>query len=164
MNVRFRGWFRPAPALLLAIPLVTFEVSANDPLGALRLFLTAEDRAELNDLRSGAKPVIVPVVVEVPEPEPEPKPKPRPRPKPKPKPLPSVTLQGYVSRSDGQNNVWVNGRPVEEGQQASKKVRVLAIDDNGGTANIHLPDQSTLKLKPGQRFDPAAKRVVDPLD
>ncbi|MEM7206623.1 MAG: hypothetical protein AAF434_02250 [Pseudomonadota bacterium] len=132
---------------------------ANDQLGGYRLFLSSEQRAQLDRKRDGVEEVVVPVVVEAP------KPKPKIEPKPKPKPeLPSVSLQGYVVRGDGENTVWLNNRPVEEGQRAARDVRVLSIDESSGDAEVNLANEKTIRIKPGEKFEPKAEQVIDPVN
>ncbi|MEM7292223.1 MAG: hypothetical protein AAF420_02350, partial [Pseudomonadota bacterium] len=147
--------------VVLVVPILwaASNASANESesLEGLRLFLTPEQRLRLNNRRDGIEPIIVPVIVEAPVVEEPPKPKP----KPKPVVLPRVTFQGYVTRSDGETTVWVNNRPVGEGQQVRKNVRVLSVDEGAGKTRVSLPDNSTISLKPGQRFEPKNRRVVD---
>ena len=151
-------WIGFVTAVTLAAGWSPVPVAADQSLSGLRLFLSAEQRQKLNDKRSGVEKPVVPIVVEKPKLQP-----PKPKLKPKPIVLPRVTLQGYVARSDGKPTVWVNNRPLQEGEFAGKKVRVIGLNEESGSASITLPDDSTVTLQPGQRFDPNKKRVVDPV-
>ena len=149
-----------AAIVICSLPLV--PVTA-DALGDARLFLTAAQRATLDNARANPK-----------KPEPPEPPKPVEKPKPvvkkvvkrkvekKPSPvLPEVTLQGFVQRSGGESTVWVNNRASKEGDVVGKQVQLLSMDGDDGDVTIKMPDQSRIKLKPGQEFQPKGRKIVD---
>lgn len=63
-----------------------------------------------------------------------------------------VALNGIVSRSDGRQTVWVNGRPV-----TAAEVRLR----DPATAVILLPGGGPVRLRVGQTLDPVSGRVEE---
>ena len=123
----------------------------------LRLFLTPDERWQLDNARRDLDKKIEPVVE-------KPKPKPVKRVRKKPKALPAVKLQGYVKRSSGESTVWINDRTTTQGEKTNEDLRLIATDKNGGNVQIKMPDKSLIELKPGQRFDPDGKKIVDSVE
>jgi hypothetical protein len=62
----------------------------------------------------------------------------------------TVTLNGVVLRSDGQNTVWVNGHSSND--KASRDVTARLTNDPAA-ATITVPGSATTKLRVGQRLD-----------
>lgn len=77
--------------------------------------------------------------------------------------VPDVHLQGYVRRSDGPPAVWVNDGNTLRGDRVGGRLQVQSGRIDGGTVLIRLPDGRSIRLKPGQRYDPDSGRVVDAL-
>ena len=122
-----------------------------------RLFTTAAERARLDELRTARS--------EQPERKAETA-EPargtsaaRSEPAPKPPPAPEVTLRGFVRRTDGPDAVWVNEGSTLGGLAGGIRVDSGRLD--GDTVVIRLPDGRTVRLRPGQTWDPASGRVVD---
>ncbi len=151
----------PAGALLVIGMLLADITCAQtgDSLAGLRLFLSVQDRTRLDSKRREMDEVVVPpIVVE------QPKPKPQPERKRPPRSMPRIELQGYVSRGDGENTLWINGRVVDKDQVVGSKLHLMSIDREDGEVRIEMPNKSVIGLKPGQRFEPKTKKIVDLLD
>lgn len=81
----------------------------------------------------------------------------------KPPEVPEVRLQGFILRSDGPPAVWVNERNTLGGDRIDGNLQVESGRIQGQTVLIRLPDGRTVRLKPGQRFQPDSGRVTDVL-
>lgn len=117
-----------------------------------RLFTTPAERARLDQLRLTSKPpsgqelldeqtegvVVVPVAP------------------------PSVSVQGYITRSDGKKGtVWINNTPVQENDEAGD-VRVKKLPQNGNQVQISIPSIGRdLKLKAGQIYVPETDSISE---
>lgn len=152
-----RAWVATMAALaaLVALSAVVAPVHATD-LG--RLFLTPAERAALDRARLGA---------DVPEPTP---------PVEAPAPLDLVVdeviedlepvrVDGFVRRSGGPATVWVNGTDSYQGNLGEHGLDAddLRVDE----ARVRLPVPATgevVSLKPGQAWDPNARRVTEPYE
>ncbi|UTY59886.1 hypothetical protein [Massilia sp. erpn] len=64
---------------------------------------------------------------------------------PPPAPAEPVQLNGVIRRSGGKSVVWVNNVPQES----------PAVRAKGGALSVPLPTGGSVKLKPGQSFNPA---------
>src|SRR4030095_7634102 len=94
-------------AVLLAA-LATPGVAQEPSLG--RMFLTPEQRAALDNARRNrirAEALAATVAK-----------------KPRIPPARSVTINGIVSRSDGESTIWVNGRPTEGQTEDGMRVTI----------------------------------------
>ena len=133
---------------LVGLGLLSPGIRADD-LG--RLFTTPEERQMLEALRNQPRRAEAP-----PEPlEPE-------APAPKPPPLQSVRVDGFVSRSRGNNTVWINGTNSLTGDLRSHQVDVNVRGIRGQTVPVRVQNSPVgVGLKPGQSFDPSDSRVVD---
>lgn len=137
--------------LLVAAQLLAM-ISVNAAPLEGRLYTTPAERARLDQLRLTSKPpsgqelqdeqtegvVVVPVAP------------------------PSVSVQGYVKRSDGKKGtVWVNNQPVQENDEAGD-VRVKKLPQNGNQVQISIPSLGRdLKLKAGQVYEPETNRISE---
>lgn len=137
--------------LLAAMQVLTINSISAAPLEG-RLFTTPTERARLDQLRLTSKPpsqqemldeqteevVIVPVA---------------PR---------SVSVQGYITRSDGKKGtVWINNTPVQE-NDAAGDVRVRKLPQNGNQVQISIPSIGRdLKLKAGQVYVPETDSISE---
>lgn len=74
----------------------------------------------------------------------------------------SVSVQGYVKRSDGKKGtVWVNERPLQENSEAGD-LRVGKLPPRGNQIEIDLPaNGKRLKLKAGQIYLPETDSVSE---
>lgn len=106
-----------------------------------RLFLSPEQRAQLDAQRYGppaADPALAP-------------------PPPPPPPAPPVELNGVVVRSSGRSTVWLN----EEVQNEPHNRLARDKSGNPGTLTLRLSTGQVVRLKPGQRYDPASGTVTE---
>ena len=103
-----------------------------------RLFLSPEQRAQLDTQRYGAPP---------PDPALAPPP-------PPPPPAPPVELNGVVQRSSGRSTVWLN-------QEAQNEPHNRLARGQPGILTLRLSNGQVVLLKPGQRYDPASGTVTE---
>jgi hypothetical protein len=115
-----------------------------------RLFTTPSERASLDHLRKTTRlPTNIPVDQPVGE-------------RAAPVMPPSVSVQGYVKRSDGKKGtVWLNGEPVQEGTDLGD-MKVGKMRSNGNQVPIQLQaGGKNLNLKAGQSYDPETNSVSE---
>jgi hypothetical protein len=131
--------------------LISFAQSTSaETLG--RLFTTPAERARLEQLRH-----VPPVEEKQAEKEQEPTALPT-----EPVEIPNITVQGYVTRSDGSNTAWVNGQNSLDGDLESQHIRVPTRGIQGGRVSVQLPEGGrSVRLRPGETFSPSASRVTD---
>lgn len=121
-------------AVLLMATFFGGEIAFGQEESLGRLFYTPEQRAALNaNIRSRsetpAKPVPVP---------------------------PSVSLNGVLTRSDGERTVWVDGRVYYQGKNPSD-MQVITRSADPGRAELKLPGvKRRMRVRVGQRVDPAS--------
>ena len=106
-----------------------------------RLFLSPEQRAQLDAQRYGP-------------PAPDPALAAPPSPPPPPPPAPPVELNGVVQRSSGRSTVWLN-------QEAQNEPHNHLARGQPGTLTLRLSNGQVVLLKPGQRYDPASGTVTE---
>ena len=133
--------------MVLALLLAWVAVPAfadEPPLG--RLFLTPQQRATLDDARRNR------IQAEALAAAADKKPK---------VPLAkSVTINGVVSRSDGESTVLVNGRPTDG--QTEDGTRVVISPGTDGSVVVREPEKGrSVRLKVGQRADMLSGRVQE---
>ena len=107
-----------------------------------RLFLSPEQRAQLDAQRYGP-PAPDPAMAA-----------PAPPPPPPPPPAPPVELNGVVQRSSGRSTVWLN-------QEAQNEPHNHLASGKPGTLTLRLSNGQVVLLKPGQRYDPASGTVSE---
>ena len=105
-----------------------------------RLFLSPEQRAQLDAQRYGP-PAPDPAMA-------------APAPPPPPPPAPPVELNGVVQRSSGRSTVWLN-------QEAQNEPHNRLASGKPGTLTLRLSNGQVVLLKPGQRYDPASGTVSE---
>jgi len=135
--------------LLILLMFVSTAALAAEPFG--RLFTTPAERATLDHLRQTRKvePVNVDTatqeILEL-----------------APVTPPSVSVQGYVKRSDGKKGtVWVNDQPVQESSSADG-VEVGKLPKTGNEVQLKVPGlDRSLKLKAGQAYDPETDSITE---
>ncbi|PIF12786.1 hypothetical protein [Janthinobacterium sp. 13] len=108
------------------------------PLG--RLFLSPQQRAQLDAQRHGPPPPDPALAA--------------PAPPPPAPPAPPVELNGVVQRSSGRSTVWLN-------QEAQNEPHNRLARDKPGTLTLRLSNGQAVLLKPGQRYDPASGTVTE---
>lgn len=136
--------------MLLALSsLLTFSTAnAAPPTG--RLFTTPTERANLDRLRQTSKLPSQEQLLDEEEITAAPV-------------LPgSVSMQGYVKRSDGKKGtVWVNNEPVQESSDIGE-VQVGKLPKSGGQVQINIPASGrSVKLKAGQIYIPETDSVSE---
>ena len=133
---------------IVGLGLLSPGIRADD-LG--RLFTTPEERQMLEALRN-----------QPPLPEAPPEPLEPEALAPEPPPVQSVRVDGFVSRSRGNNTVWINGTNSLTGDLGSHQVDVNVRGIRGQTVPVRVQNSPVgVGLKPGQTFDPSDSRVVD---
>jgi hypothetical protein len=149
-----RGFAIAALVALVGTPTVQ---SAETPgrFDDERLFTTAEQREYLNALRAGSPAPERPQDdrrQEVIPPEVEKKAR---------KKQPSVTLHGFVRRSDGRSAVWANHQSTLKDERLAEDIRIDSGRIEGTAVLVTLPDGRKIRLEPGQVWDADRNRVVD---
>lgn len=122
--------------------------SAQEPVLG-RLFLTPEQRAALdNARRNRIRAEAVAATADK---------------KPKIPPARNVTINGIVSRSDGESTIWVNGRPTEG--QTDDGMRVTISPDSQSSVLVREPVKGKrVRLKVGQSADLISGRIDEPYE
>jgi len=137
--------------LLFACLTLSVQVHAVEGLG--RLFTTPEERANLDYLRQTTKAEVLkesteasteaiqPIAPVIPS---------------------SVSMQGYVKRSDGKKGtVWVNNHPMQE-DTANGDVEVGKLGRDGNQVQLKLPSTGKgFNLKAGQVYVPGSDSVKE---
>lgn len=70
-----------------------------------------------------------------------------------------VLLNGVVQRRDGTSVVWMNGQEI--GPDRQQAVQVRRGPGHQARVTLTAPDGNTIRLKPGQAWDPATGRVTE---
>ena len=115
-----------------------------------RLFSTEDERVELNALRNDPNyGKVVEDEQAVPAGEPLPMPG-------------SITVNGFVRRSNGRHATWVNGSRILSGESIRDGIRLEPDGLSLGTVRLVLPNGlDVLSLKPGQRLDVLEGQVLE---
>lgn len=137
---------------LCLILLIAQSVYAEERMG--RLFMTPAERINLDYIRQSSKlpdKIIRPEVsVAVDEDVTA-----------KAAPVSSVTMQGYVRRSDGKGTVWINHQPVRE-TSSEGEIQVGKVGTKDGKVKLKLPGVAKdVMLKAGQTYDPSSGAIVE---
>jgi len=134
--------------LVLSLAALAGSALAQEPeLG--RLFLTPEQRAALdNARRNKIRAEALAATSDK---------------KPKIPPARNVTINGIVSRSDGESTVWVNGRPTEG--QTEDGMLVTVSPGSQSSVVLREPRKGKqVRLKVGQRADLVSGKVQEPYE
>lgn len=126
---------RRLPLLALAL-IIAVPAGAAEPLG--RLFFTPAQRAKLDAGKAITEPKKAGPTVQGPR---------------------SVTVNGIVTRSDGESTVWVNGAPA--GTRRPNAAPIMAKPAGEATARVRVMD-SDARLRVGQTLDRRSGRVLEP--
>jgi hypothetical protein len=123
-------------AMLVALPVNEAALAQDETLG--RLFYTARQRAALDaNVRSASQRVEEPI------------------------PIPSsVTLNGVVTRSDGEQTVWIDGRAYHRSETGD--LEVITRPAEPGTAEIKVrgvPNRRSVRV--GQQLDPVSGKTFE---
>jgi len=141
--------FLTALCLLLSL-IPSASVSAAESFG--RLFTTPPERSSLDYLRQTTK---------APTPD-EPSQANLETPPPAPVIPDSISMQGYVKRSDGQKGtVWVNNKPMQE-DSANGEVEVGKLGRDGNEVKLKMPvTGKDFNLKAGQVYRPGSDHISE---
>lgn len=137
------------PWMILIGVLLAQAALAAEPLG--RLFSTPAERARLDVVRQ-TKKVMIPQTVELEQQPSVVVDKPL---------LPNtVTLQGYVKRSDGKKGtVWINQQAVQE-NDSNDEVAVGRLSANSNRVPVKIKaNGKQFSLKAGQQYAPDTNQV-----
>src|SRR4249920_3593014 len=129
---------------VLLTALGTPGIAQEPSLG--RLFLTPEQRATLdNARRNRIRAEALAATVDK---------------KPKIPAARSVTINGIVSRSDGESTIWVNGHPTEG--QTEDGMRVTISPGSQSAVVLREPEKGRrVRLKVGQKADLISGRIQE---
>lgn len=129
--------------LLLALVLAVGEAPAGEPLG--RLFFTPAQRAQLDTARNQKSRATLESEKEEAAPVPE-----------------VVTYGGLVRRSDGKTTVWINNRPINDGQAAGR-LPISSRVRPDGSVNLEVPKtERSVNLKIGQSVEILSGTIEEP--
>src|SRR4051812_6559397 len=71
----------------------------------------------------------------------------------------TAKLNGVVTRSDGENTVWINGHTIG---QKDPPIKATASPTDPAVARVQLPDgKNEVKLKVGQRYVRSTAKIVE---
>ncbi|MEO8009524.1 MAG: hypothetical protein ABI728_13535 [Betaproteobacteria bacterium] len=132
-----RRYLRVFAVLIAALP--WWPAHTAEPLG--RLFFTPAQRNALDAGKHVRTSQISPAsAVRVPQ---------------------EVTLNGVVTRSDGESTVWVNGRPLD--QRPDSGVNATASGSDPAAARVKVRGASnTVRMRVGQRLRPSTGKMPSP--
>ncbi len=122
--------------LLGVFPVFHAALAQEEPLG--RLFYTARQRAALDaNIRSASERAKKPIPIP-----------------------PSVTLNGVVTRSDGEQTVWIDGRAYHRNESGA----LQAITRSGDPAVVEIkvpgvPNRRSVRV--GQQLDPVTGETYE---
>jgi hypothetical protein len=125
-------------ALFLALVLQTGNAAFAQDEALGRLFYTPAQRAALDaNIRSVSKQA-----------------------RPAPAPPRSVTVNGIVTRSDGERTVWIDGRAYHRDDTAGMQIRVEPEDPAAVEIKVQgVPRRQSVRV--GQRLDPATGQTLE---
>jgi hypothetical protein len=142
------------PVFLIGLTSAPLQAAAEDGFG--RLFSSSAERKKLDILRKNQKLIVASpqqsarleqVADELPE---------------------SITLQGYVKRSDGSTTLWVNNKAVQENSiQDDVEIGGLSKQNNSAkngsdSLNVRIPATGkNVRLKAGQVYEPETGQIVE---
>lgn len=127
---------------LTAASLPWWPMHAAEPMG--RLFFTPAQRSALD----AGKAIATPKSSRAPSVPPGPR---------------EVTLNGVVTRSDGESTVWVNGRALDG--NALPGVSATASGSDPAAARVKLRGtRGTVQLRVGQRLERATGAIAEPYE
>jgi hypothetical protein len=107
-----------------------------------RLFSTASERQQLNQMRNTGSLASIPIVpISPPQMSPVDEP---------------IRFNGFVRRSSGRSDAWINGRHAGSDQALSRKL------GSSNTIRVTIPDSKrTVRMKAGQEVDPVTGKVQE---
>jgi hypothetical protein len=139
--------------LIILFALLPSLANAEDQAAMGRLFFTPAERATLDTLRQNSKaPDKIIKADEIGKDD-------APQVETAPSAIRPVIMNGYISRSDGKNTVWVNDQAVSE-NSAGKALSVGPLKKYQVQVTVN---HKSANLKPGQVYDPNSGKVYDHL-
>ena len=144
----------PFAIVLVAASLFASRAALAETFG--RLFLTPEQRAQLDEIRLDPNFGKAP---ELPVSEPS-------EDGPVGPVVPHLTINGLVIRSSGINASWINGRSITDAGSTREGIRVQTRKlRGGGTVRLELPGGlETVQIKPGQKIDLLSGGIFEPYE
>ena len=131
----------PRILLVVAAMLPWCATHSAEPWG--RLFFTPSQRAALDAGKSLGKPRTVRTVA--------------------PRGPRAVTLNGVVTRSDGESAVWINGH--EAGGKIVSGVSASTFATDPTSAQLRIGGgRKSVRMRVGQQLDPASGKVLEPYE
>ncbi|MFL6579684.1 MAG: hypothetical protein ACJ8G2_02990 [Burkholderiales bacterium] len=71
----------------------------------------------------------------------------------------TAKLNGVVTRSDGENTVWINGHTID---RKNPPIKATASPTDPAVARVELPDaKNSVKLKVGQRYVRSTGKIIE---
>src|SRR3954463_12486006 len=71
----------------------------------------------------------------------------------------TAKLNGVVTRSDGENTVWINGHTIG---QKDPPIKATASPTDPAVARVELPDgKNAVRLKVGQRYVRSTGKIIE---
>lgn len=128
--------------LAICLHLVCGPLLAQSTAAIGRLFTTPDERVQLDALRHGGASGLQTMPAETPPAPPPPMAAGESAP---PAPAEPLQLNGVIRRSGGKSVIWVNNAPLEGPSPRAKN----------GTLSLPLPAGGSVRLKPGQSYNPA---------
>ena len=144
---------------LVVLIVATLHLSSAAPAAELgRLFLTPVERSALDESRYAERQQVdmhveieAPDAMVVAEDEIE--------------VLAPIVVNGFVSRSDGADTIWINGMDTRFGDLSELGITNHGVQVEAARVRVmRVQDQPPLMLKPGQSFDPGSEQVTDVYD
>jgi hypothetical protein len=74
-----------------------------------------------------------------------------------------VTLNGIVTRSDGETTVWVNGRVLDKRPASGVSATTSGADPASARVTVG-GDRSTVGMRVGQRFERSTGKIAEPYE
>ena len=75
---------------------------------------------------------------------------------------PTITIDGYVRRSNGRATLWVNGENSYDGDLSASRIDPRTASVIGAEIRLTPIDEDTpIRLKPGQSYDPNSMTTTD---
>jgi hypothetical protein len=137
--------------VLTALPLLANAEEPSTHLG--RLFFTPAERASLDVLRQNSRAPDKVIKADEISKDDEAKAVDSP-----PSAIRPVIMNGYISRSDGKNTLWVNDREVSE-KSTSNALNIGRLNNN--QVKIVVNKNKAANLKPGQVYDPNTGKIYN---
>ena len=131
----------PRILLVVAAMLPWCATHSAEPWG--RLFFTPSQRAALDAGKSLGKPRTVRAVA--------------------PRGPRAVTLNGVVTRSDGESAVWINGHEARGKPVSGVSASTSATDPTSAQLRVGGA-RNSVRLRVGQQLDPASGKVLEPYE